>query len=464
MRHEITCGCLQSLFKLPAVGKNTLIQRQTERLRRGEINRRRFIMSAMATGVTLPTATSLAQRVEAAQPKAGGSVRIGVADAGRHQDIVALATGSTLLEVDLNGRLIGDLAHSFDSSNSGQRWVIELRDTIRFHDGARLDAPAVVAALSGIDTPGLRGQIQTLRADGARNVIFDLLRPNPDFAWALTDAALTVRNRSGAGTGAFVMTPQNRLERHPEHWKLGRGHFDTIDVIPLPDPKARLAALLNGDVDLVDDVDPATVALLARTPEINLLDTKAASLYGFARQSGADQGIGRALLDTQDRRDLADRVLLGHGQARGCADCLSDAPKTVQLAPPDRDFPGGRDMLTMVTKLAEKRGHTVSLEQADLPHLKAERIRLRPTIDWTLAEIVAKKPDAKLEKLIEMARATRSPEEKTGLQEQAWTHLERQGHLYPLIADDIHAHRTTLEFPTGQFDLLRVAERGWLAH
>ena len=42
--------------------KETYLARQAMRLTRGEINRRRFIMSALATGVTLPTAMGLAGR------------------------------------------------------------------------------------------------------------------------------------------------------------------------------------------------------------------------------------------------------------------------------------------------------------------------------------------------------------------------------------------------------------------
>ena len=40
--------------------KENYLARQTMRLTKGEINRRRFIMSALATGVTLPTALGLA--------------------------------------------------------------------------------------------------------------------------------------------------------------------------------------------------------------------------------------------------------------------------------------------------------------------------------------------------------------------------------------------------------------------
>ena len=447
------------------MAKNTLIQRQTERLRRGEINRRRFIMSALATGVTLPTATSLAQRAEAALPKAGGSVRIGVADAARRIDIHALATGNTLVEVDLNGQLAGDLAIGFEALHSGKRWVFELRDDVYFHDDTCLDAPAVLAALQSADTPGLRGQIETLRVDGPNTIVFDLVRANLDFAWALSDAALTIRSQSGAGTGAYTLDSDNRLLKRADHWKAGRGHFEAIDLIPLPDPAARLTALLNADVDMMDDVDPAMFALLAHTPEINLIDTKNAALYGFARQAELEDDIGRPLLDTDDRRDLAQRVLLGHGHGRGCAGCSGNsASKTVRLAPPDSDFPGGREMVSMVAKLAEQRGQTVSFDTAHPAHLKAERLRLRPTLDWTLSEIAAQRPDTGLEELILKARAARSEDEKSALQEQAWAHLEQQGHLYPLMADEIHAHRATMAFPTGRFDPLRIAERGWLAN
>ncbi|MEP5198161.1 MAG: ABC transporter substrate-binding protein [Paracoccaceae bacterium] len=456
------------MCKLRAVTGKTHIMRQTERLKRGEINRRRFIMSALATGVTLPTATSLAQKAQAAQPKSGGVLRIGVASADRLADMQALATGNTLLEVTPDGALIGELAASFTATRAAQSWVFDLRSDVTFADGTPFDASHVIATLNATETPGLRGQIKAIRAERPDRVLIDLIRPNADFAWVLSDPALTIRAPSGAGTGVYLPrteagSPHARLHKRSDPWKIGRGHFEAVDLIPLPKPAARLTALLNDEVDLIEDVDPGMFALLAHSSEINVVENQAAALYGFARSHTASPDIGRALNDMTDRRDLAHKVLLGHGHARGSA---SKGPRpqtqTIRLAPPKDGFPGGQEMVSLVTQMGEKQGHTLRIDPY-APDLIAARQRLRPTFDWTLAEILAQHHDSQLETMIWQMRAAKNASEKAALQDQALNHLEDLGHVYPLIANDIHAHRAHLTTPQGTFDPLRIAERGWFA-
>ena len=445
--------------------------RQTERLKRGEINRRRFIMSALASGVTLPTATSLAQKAQAAQPKSGGVFRIGAAHGDRLADMQALATGNTLVEVTPSGALVGDLAASFTASKGAQTWAFDLHQGVTFDDETPLEAHHVIASLAATDTPGMRGQISAIRPEGPNRIVIDLIRPNADFAWVLSDPALTIRAPSGAGTGAYFIDPQTdttriHLRKRPSHWKSGRGHFEAIDLIPLPDPAARLTALLNGEVDVIEDVDPGMFALLAHSPEIALVETQAAALYGFAPSNNVHPGIGRALNDVTDRRDLAQKVLLGHGHARGCAPCGNPRTKalreTIKIGPPSDSFPGGREMLTLVSQMGAQRGQPLRIEP-NAPDLIAKRRRLRPTLDWSLAEIMAEHPDPVLEDMIWQARDTQDANEKAQLQDKALTHLEALGHVYPLIANDMHAHRTALAAPSGTFDPLRIAERGWFA-
>ncbi|NNE89879.1 MAG: hypothetical protein HKN27_17560 [Silicimonas sp.] len=441
----------------------THIVRQAERLQRGEINRRRFIMSALATGVTLPTATSLAQKAEAAQPKAGGLLRFGFGTPDRLAEVRALATGSTLLEIDTSGALTGDLARAYETPDKGLTWAFHLRRDVIFEDGQRFDAQAVVASLSMQDTPGLRGQISGMRADGPETLIIELIRPNADFAWVLTDPALTIKSPTGAGTGAYARSSdQRRLRKVSDHWKAGRGHFDAVELIDLPDPATRLSALLHGEIDLIDDIDPKMFGLLARSQDIKLIETEAASVFGLIRQPETSPDVGRAINDATDRRDLAQKVLLGHGRAQGCSNCTARTGVTTPLSLGQAQaFPGAREFVAVIEQMARAKG--LAVRTTGTPDFKAERLRIRPTLDWTLAEVLARRPNAALQALLIQARATPSAEEKTALHRRALTYLEDHGDLYPLIANDIHAHSAALHLPSGPFDALRIVERGWFA-
>ena len=465
---------VKTLFKLRVVTNKTHIARQAERLKRGEINRRRFIMSALATGVTLPTATALATRAEAAQPKAGGVLRMGIAHAETFAEHHAMATGNTLVKVASDGTLCGELAASIEPDKGAQRWVFDLRRNIGFSDGTDLDAKAVTACLSRTQTPGLHNQIASITADGSFRVVIDLHRPNPGFAWVLSDPALSIRASSGAGTGPYVVSAKaSHLTKTADHWHPDQGHFEAIKLVALPDPVARLTALLNGEIDLMDDVDPGMFALLAHSPGICVIETEDAALYGFACENGvpADMadGIGRALGDDGQRRDLAQKVLLGHGRMHGKQARLSpdQIDGTIKLSPDADVFPGSREMVSFVGRMALRRGIPVETARSCVdettPHFKTKRQRLRPTLDWTLSEILATRPDARLESLILHLRAAQSPDETAALREQAFAHLESQGTVFPLIANAIDAHASALTLPAGVYDPLRVTQRGWFA-
>jgi len=50
----------------------------SKELTKGTISRRQFIMSALAAGIVLPTALTMADKAMAATPKQGGKLRIGM--------------------------------------------------------------------------------------------------------------------------------------------------------------------------------------------------------------------------------------------------------------------------------------------------------------------------------------------------------------------------------------------------
>ena len=58
--------------------KKRFISLQKFKLTTGQIDRRQFVMSALAAGVVLPSALSMADKAMAAAPKKGGMMRYGV--------------------------------------------------------------------------------------------------------------------------------------------------------------------------------------------------------------------------------------------------------------------------------------------------------------------------------------------------------------------------------------------------
>ena len=109
--------------------KKEIIHRHANLLTAGNISRRKFIMTAIAAGATLPMAMSLATNAIAATPVKGGRLRQGLGygsttdtlDPGTSENGFTQALhytyGNQLTEVDSNGSLIAELAESFEPSD-----------------------------------------------------------------------------------------------------------------------------------------------------------------------------------------------------------------------------------------------------------------------------------------------------------------------------------------------------------
>ncbi|SEF70460.1 peptide/nickel transport system substrate-binding protein [Jhaorihella thermophila] len=352
--------------------KKLFLKQQADRLTNGQIDRRQFIMSAMAAGVVLPTAMSMADKAMAATPKKGGTLRIGSGhgsttdsmDPGTYENGFSLGMGfmygNCLTEVSNTGELIPELAESFESADA-KTWVFKLRKGVEFHNGKTLTAEDVIATYahhrgeeSKSAAKGLLTAVTDIRADGDDTVVFELSAPNADFPYIVSDYHLIILPSkdgkvdplAGIGTGGYVIQtfePGVKVigTRNPNYWKEGRAHFDEVQILSIVDVTARQNALMGGDVDLIDRVDPKTVNLLGRNPAIDILETTGTLHYTFPMRLDVppfdNYDLRMALKLAVKRQELVDKILLGHG-ALGNDHPIS--PATSFYAPdiPQREF------------------------------------------------------------------------------------------------------------------------------
>ncbi len=324
------------------------IKNQQSKLRFGQINRRQFIMSALAAGATLTTSFAMADKAMAMTPKKGGRLRQGMGY-GSTTDTLDPSTfengymqahgylfGNNLTEVNNEGVLVPELAESFESADA-KTWVFKLRKGVEFHNGQSLSADDVIATMNyhraeGSKSPakGILSGIKDLRKDGDDTVVFELESGNADFPYIVSDYHLiimpskdgTVDAASGIGTGGYAIENfepgvRTLTKRNANYFKEGRAHFDEVELISIIDLTARQNAIMNGDVDIIDNVDPKTVNLLARVPTLSILETTGTQHYTFPmrldHEPFGNYDLRMAIKSAIKRQELVDKILLGHG-------------------------------------------------------------------------------------------------------------------------------------------------------
>jgi peptide/nickel transport system substrate-binding protein len=154
--------------------------------------------------------------------------------------------------------------------------------------------------------------------------------PNADFPYLMSDYHLPIMPgtdgkidpMSTDGCGGYIVESyepgvQATLNRNPNYWKADRAHFDQVVLLTILDPAARLNALMTGEVDTIDQVDPASISLLESRGVAKILSISGNAHYVFPMDARAapftDNNVRLALKYAFDRQELVDKILAGHG-------------------------------------------------------------------------------------------------------------------------------------------------------
>ncbi len=212
-----------------------------------------------------------------------------------------------LVQRDKQLGLIPALAESWTQVNP-TTWRFKLRPGVKFHDGTPFTADDVVFSYERAksDTSQLRAYAN---AAGAAKKIDDLTvefvtnGPNPIMlehvatinilskAWCEKNRCQKPQNfkdkedmitaREANGTGPYSLVARQPdvktvLKKNPNWWGIKAGLFDgnVDDVVytPIVSDATRVAALMSGEVDLINDPPPQDVPRLQQTPNIKVIE------------------------------------------------------------------------------------------------------------------------------------------------------------------------------------------------
>jgi peptide/nickel transport system substrate-binding protein len=205
--------------------------------------------------------------------------------------------------------------------DDGKRWVITLREGLRFHDGAPVLARDVVPSVKRFcarDTFGqaLMAAADEIAAPDDHRLVFRLKQPFPHLAQALaggtilvpcilparlaeTDPFKQVTEMVGSGPFRFVANEQvagHRVvyERFAGYVPRPDGktsflagpkpvHFDRVEWVIIPDSATTAAALRSGEIDWWEVVSADFVPMMRADPNLRVSASKLLTAIGIMR-------------------------------------------------------------------------------------------------------------------------------------------------------------------------------------
>lgn len=312
------------------------------------IDRRSFLHGTVATGLAMGMSAGFMIRPALAAPKKGGKFRIGLSK-GSTTDSLDPATyldyymavvgwgclGNGLTRVDERGAIQGDLAESFEPKDGASTWVFKLRNGLTFHDGRSVTPKDVIASIrhhTGKDSKSAvkdaLADIKDMKEDGP-NVVFVLSGRSADFPYVLSDYHLPIMPAkddgtadwaSGVRTGPYKLDSfepgvTTKMSRNPNYHR--DTWFDSVEVLAIIDATARTNALLSGEIDYMDSVDPKAMGLLTGSDSVELINVPGAAHNTFSMDVSnplfADVNVRTALKYAIDRKSIVEKVFNGVG-------------------------------------------------------------------------------------------------------------------------------------------------------
>lgn len=234
-----------------------------------------------------------------------------------------------------------ELAERIDTSDA-TLWVITLRKEVTFHNGKGLTAADVVYSLmrhkdpiTGSKVLPLAEQFAEVKANGSHEVQIRLSGPNAELPSILAVSHMLIVPEGtsdfsqGIGTGPFKVKefkPGVRSigARNANYWKPGLPYLDEIEFIGIADEPSRVNALLSGDVQIINEVNPRSTTRIKDSAKHRVVDSPSGNYTDLIIRQ--DQMPGQSPEFTEAMKLLLDREQVKSAIFRGFARVGNDHP------------------------------------------------------------------------------------------------------------------------------------------
>ncbi len=207
-----------------------------------------------------------------------------------------------LVERARDGKLVPTLALSWRITEDPTVWEFKLRQNVKFHNGNAFNADDVIftfqrAALPTSDYKGYITSVESVTKTDDHTVRIKTKGPNPilvqnltnlfmmDKEWAEANNATKPQDfknreenfavRNSNGTGPFTLVSREPdvktvMKRNDAYWGRGESPLEITELTltPIKADATRVAALLSGEVDFVQDVPVQDIERLKGSPNL----------------------------------------------------------------------------------------------------------------------------------------------------------------------------------------------------
>ncbi|WP_338888062.1 ABC transporter substrate-binding protein [Rhodococcus sovatensis] len=296
------------------------------------------------------------------------------------------STAETLITLDDLGEAQPGLATDWERTDDFT-WSFDVRPDVMFHNGASLDADAVVTALTAATQAApkpriLDGVEMTVAAEDSDTVTVTTELVDPLLPQRLSSPQLAILapvayegdgpvSPIGNGTGPFVLTSVDgtssaALDRNEDYWG-EKAKLAGFDVDFVPDGTARAASLRNGTADVVEAIPVGQASLVDQELVHEVPMPRTNTLYlNTANGVFADPAMRAAARESIDKDRLVEQVYEGRADAANgllgpALPWAAERPERTET--PAGDANGKRITLATFTDRAELPEVAVLLQQ-----------------------------------------------------------------------------------------------------
>jgi peptide/nickel transport system substrate-binding protein len=244
------------------------------------------------------------------------------------------ATYNNLVQMLDGMSLHPELAEEWTPNSDATEFTFKIQKGVEFHDGSSLTADDVVWSMNrhlGEDSlstaKSFFATVKEWKKVDSHTVKAVLTSPDSDLPAKLGEKQTkvvkkdTVDFKLGNGTGPFVLESfeagvRSTHVRNENYWREG-ANFDAVEITAITDPLARANALIAGDVDLINQVDAKSVALVEQSEGVRIVSTPSSGFAGICilknTAPGENDDFVKGMQYIQDRERIVRSILKGHG-------------------------------------------------------------------------------------------------------------------------------------------------------